>query len=162
LPGGHREWVVPGGHAGPFAHVSATSLNALLGCPLQWVLRYRAGIRTGGHALPPLFLLNGTLGHRLVEKLHAEGAFDLDNAELESRANAEFDELIVREGAVFLRSGMGFERSQLRSQLVRSMLELSRLLRAAGLRILAVEKPIDVSWRDTKLVGQIDLVVSTA
>jgi RecB family exonuclease len=162
LPGGHPEWVLPGGHAEPFGHVSATSLNALLGCPLQWVLRYRAGIRTGGHALPPLFLLNGTLGHRLVEKLHAQGAFDLDGAELERRANAELDELIVREGAVLLRSGMGFERSQLRSQLVRSMLELSRLLRAAGLRIIAVEKPIDVAWRDTKLVGQIDLLVSTA
>ena len=77
LPGGHPEWVVPGGHAAPIERFSATSLNALLGCPLQWVLRYRAGIRTGGHALPPLFLLNGTLGHRLVENLHAQGAFDL-------------------------------------------------------------------------------------
>jgi hypothetical protein len=159
LPGGHPEWLVPGNHASPLERLSATSLNSLLGCPLQWVLRYRAGIRTGGHALPPLYLLNGTLGHRLVEKLHASGAFELESAELETRATCELDELIVREGAVLLRSGMGFERSQLRTQLVRSVVELSRLLRAAGLRVVAVEKPVDVPWRETKLIGQIDLLV---
>jgi hypothetical protein len=56
---------------------------------------------------------------------------------------------------------MAFERSQLKRQLVRSVRELAQTLRQAGLRIVAVEKPIDVAWRGGKLVGRIDLLVET-
>jgi ATP-dependent helicase/nuclease subunit B len=161
LPGGHPDWVVPREHLSPIERWSNTSLNALLSCPLKWALRYRAGLRGGGHALPPLVKLSGTLGGRLVELLYAQGAFDLDDAALENRAESQLDELFRREGAVLLRTGMGFERSQLRRQLVRSMLALARTLRAAGLRILDVEKRIDVSWRGAKLEGRIDLLVAT-
>ncbi|HEY5376953.1 MAG TPA: PD-(D/E)XK nuclease family protein [Polyangiaceae bacterium] len=162
LPGGRPEWAVPAEDVAPIDHFSAASLNALLGCPLQWGLQYRAGVNSGGHALPPLFMLNGTLGHRLVELLHGQGAFDLPDDELESRAEVELDQLFEREGAILLRAGMAFERHQLRTQLVDSVLELSRSLRGAGLRILAVEKPIDVPWRGGKLVGRIDLLVATS
>jgi len=159
LPGGYGQWRVPIGTVAPIDHFSAASLNALLGCPLQWGLQYRAGVNSGGHALPPLFMLNGSLGHRLVEVLYGQGAFDLPQPALEERAEAELDQLFKREGAILLRAGMAFERTQLRRQLVDSMLELSRSLSGAGLRILAVEKPIDVTWRGVKLVGRIDLLV---
>jgi len=159
LPGGYGQWRVPLGTVAPIEHFSAASLNALLGCPLQWGLQYRAGLNSGGHALPPLFMLNGSLGHRLVEVLYAEGAFDLPQARLQERAEAELDQLFQREGAILLRAGMAFERAQLRRQLVDSMLELSRSLSRAGLRIVAVEKPIDVTWGGVKLVGRIDLLV---
>ena len=162
LPGGHQQWIVPAGDVTPIVHFSAASLNALLGCPLQWGLQYRAGINAGGHALPALFMLNGTLGHRLVELLHGQAAFDLPKDELEASAGSQLDQLFEREGAVLLRAGMAFERHQLRSQLVDSMLELSRALRESGLRILAVEKPVEVPWRGGKLVGRIDLLVATA
>jgi ATP-dependent helicase/nuclease subunit B len=162
LPGGHGEWRVPAESVAPIDHFSPASLNSLLGCPLQWGLQYRAGVTAGGHALPPLFMLNGTLGHRLVELLYPLGAFDLPPAELRERAEAELDQLFQREGAILLRAGMAFERSQLRRQLVTSMLELSSALRGAGLRILAVEKQIEVTWRDGKLVGRLDLLVATA
>ena len=162
LPGGHQEWVVPADDVAPIDHFSASSLNALLGCPLQWGLQYRAGVNAGGHALPPLFMLNGTLGHRLVELLHGEGAFGLPKDEFRAFAESQLDQLFVREGAILLRAGMAFERHQLRTQLVDSVLELSRALRGAGLRILAVEKPIEIPWRGGKLVGRIDLLVATA
>jgi ATP-dependent helicase/nuclease subunit B len=161
LPGGHPEWVVPSDHLSPSNAFSATSLDALLGCPLRWALQYRAGIRKGGDALPPIFLLSGKLGHRLIELLHAGSAFDLDDASLESRALDRLDELIEREGALLLRNGMGLERSQLKSQLVSSVLTLARTLRNAGLRIVAIEKRIDVEWRGGKLEGSIDLLVAT-
>lgn len=161
LPGGHSEWMVPEGDAPRIQHLSASSLSELLGCPLQWALHHGAGVRGGGHALPPLFRLNGTLGHRLVELLHQRGAFNRSDEELERSAQNQLDELFQREGAVFLRAGMGFERGQLRSQLVHAVLALSRALRAAGLRILAVEKPIDVSWRSARLKGSIDILVAT-
>jgi ATP-dependent helicase/nuclease subunit B len=159
LPGGYAQWRVPIGAVAPIDHFSAASLNALLGCPLQWGLQYRAGVNSGGHALPPLVMLNGSLGHRLVEVLFAQAAFELPLAALRERAEAELDQLFKREGSILLRAGMAFERAQLRKQLVDSMLELSRSLSTARLRILAVEKSIDIAWRGGKMVGRIDLLV---
>jgi RecB family exonuclease len=160
LPGGYSEWLVPPDHVAPIDRFSPASLEALLGCPLEWVLRYRAGARTGGHALPPLFLLNGSLGHRLVELLHGDGAFELEEAELRERAQARLQTLFQREGAVLLRSGMGFERAQLEQQLVGAAVELSRLLRRASLRIVAVEQAVEATWQGGKLEGRLDLLVA--
>ncbi len=161
LPGGRAEWA-PDCAVAPLAQFSYASLDALLGCPLRWVLRYRAGTYQGGHALPPLFQLSGSLGHRLVEVLHQQGAFDADESKLREGAVAVLAQLYEREAALLLRPGMAFERSQLERQLVNSVLELSRALRTAGLRIVAVEHPIDVTWGATKVEGRIDLVVANA
>lgn len=161
LPGGRSEWS-PACAVAPLEQFSYASLDALLGCPLRWVLRYRAGTYPGGHALPPLFQLSGSLGHRLVEVLHEQGAFDADELPLSERAVAALAELYEREAALLLRPGMAFERSQLERQLVNSVVELSRTLRAAGLRIVAVEHPINATWGAVKVEGRIDLVVANA
>ena len=159
LPGGQTEWHVPEKHLTPFDRFSPASLEALLGCPLEWALRYRAGTRSGGHALPPLYLLNGSIGHRLVELLHLAGSFELDEAALRLDAESRLETLFRHEGAVLLRPGMAFERGQLTEQLVRAVLELSRLLRQHGLRIAAVEKPVEAPWQGGTLEGRLDLLV---
>ena len=161
LPGGQSEWRVPTEQVALPEYFSPTSLEALLGCPLEWALRYRALVRPGGHALPPLYLLNGSLGHRLVELLHGAGAFEADEVSLATLAEAQLKTLFEREGAVLLRPGLGFERAQLERQLLRAVLELARLLRGAGLRIVAVEQSIDAPWQDGRLKGQLDLLVAT-
>ena len=56
---------------------------------------------------------------------------------------------------------MAFERAQLQRQLVDSVLELARALREAQLRILAVEKPVEIAWRGAVLVGRIDVLVES-
>ena len=161
LPGGQQEWVVPAEHMVPMDHFSSSSLNSLLGCPLQWALQYRARLNAGGHSLPPLHMLSGTLGHRLVEVLHGQGAFDLADTGLQECAEREVDVLFAREGSILLRAGMVFERSQLRRQLVHAVIVLAGALRAADLHIVAVEKPIEAEWRGVKLTGSIDLLVAT-
>lgn len=161
LPGGQQEWAVPAEHMLPIDHFSSSSLNSLLGCPLQWALQYRARLNAGGHSLPPLHMLSGTLGHRLVEVLHGQGAFDMSDAGLQEVAERAIDALFVREGSILLRAGMAFERSQLRRQLVQSVMVLADALHAADLHIVAVEKPIEAEWRGVKLTGSIDLLVAT-
>jgi RecB family exonuclease len=161
LPGGHSEWQVPAEQIAPLDRFSPANLEALLGCPLQWALRYRASVRPGGHALPPLYLLNGSLGHRLVELLHGTGAFEADEASLRAQAEAQLKPLLEREGAVLLRPGLGFERAQLEQQLIRAVLQLARLLRGAGLRIVAVEQGVEAPWQHGRLEGRLDLLVAT-
>lgn len=161
LPGGRTEWN-PTCAIAPLEQLSYSSLEALLGCPLRWVLSYRAGTYSGGHALPALVKVAGSLGHRLVEVLYEEGAFDATEANLGERALAVLTELYEREAALLLRPGMAFERGQLERQLVGSVVELARSLSAAQLRIVAVEHPLDVKWGPAKVGGRIDLVVAHA
>jgi hypothetical protein len=95
-----------------------------------------------------------------VELLHVERAFGLEEHDLRQRAEVCLETLFQREGAVLLRPGMGFERAQLEQQLIASVLELSRLLRGAGLHIVSVEQPIEASWQGGKLKGRLDLLVA--
>ncbi|HTA89808.1 MAG TPA: PD-(D/E)XK nuclease family protein [Polyangiaceae bacterium] len=159
LPGGIHEWSVPSEDVIPVDQLSTLSLTSLLGCPLRWALGYRAGLNSGGHALPPLFIVNGTLGHRLIEVLHDQDAFALPESPFREQAETELDALFRTEGAILLRAGMAFERSQLRRQLVDAVVELARLLKRAELRIIAVERELEASWRGLTLVGRIDLLV---
>ncbi len=161
LPGGHSEWRVPAEQIVPVDRFSPASLEALLGCPLEWALRHRAAVRSGGHALPPLHLLNGSLGHRLIELLHGTGAFEADETSLRAQAEAHLKPLFEREGALLLRPGLGFERAQLEQQLLHAVLELARLLRGAGLRIVAVEQSIEAPCEGGRLDGRLDLLVAT-
>lgn len=160
LPGGYSEWRLPPDPLASVESFSPASLERLLGCPLEWALHHRAGVHPGGNALPPLYLLSGSLGHRLVELLHGSGAFGLEESALRPEAEARLDALFQREGAVLLRSGMGFERAQLKQQLVLAVVELSRFLHAAGLHLVAVEKRVEASWQGGKLEGRLDVLVA--
>lgn len=162
LPGGHLEWNIGSPVRGGARRFSATSLGALLACPLRWVLSYAAQLKSARQALPPLHRLAGTLGHRLVEVLHQRGNFDEPEALLEANARSTLDGLIPREGALLLRPGMSFEREQVTTQLVRAVVELARSLRSARLRIVAVEHPVQMPWRAGELGGRIDVLVEAA
>jgi RecB family exonuclease len=160
LPGGHLEWTA-GVELPPPGHHSAYRLAALFACPFKWGLEYYAGLRSAGHGLPRLHQLSGTLGHRLVEVLHAERAFELADEPLAKRARVVLDELVQREGTLLLRPGMSFELSQLREQLVQAITELARILRAHAATIDSVERSFSMPWRSGVLEGRLDLLLRT-
>src|SRR5690606_33292064 len=76
LPKAHGTWKVELGKPFIFERYSASSLSSLLGCPLQWALTSLAGLSSEEQALSSQHLLNGMLGHCLIEELYAAGAFD--------------------------------------------------------------------------------------
>jgi ATP-dependent helicase/nuclease subunit B len=158
LPGGHAEWTADE-TPWPVAEIhSPSSLSALLGCPLQWGLQYRAGLRSEVLRLPAAHMLNGMLGHRLIEELHREGSLALPESELIAAAERLLDGLFVQEGAPLLQPGKASERSQVRHQLVGAVCVLARALQDSGLQLLAVEKELLVPWQDTQLTGRIDML----
>lgn len=160
LPEARPEWAIDGGQLRPALRHSASSLEALVGCPLRWVLTYAAGLREGGIASisdgPVLF---GTLGHRLVEELHGAGVL-AQGIELERHFDEHLERLLREEAAVLLRPGMTFELAQLRRQYLVAVQQLVALLAASGLTVADVESEIDVSWRRGQLKGRLDLLLS--
>jgi RecB family exonuclease len=158
LPVGRAEWTVNFTTPLEVAAHSPSSLSTLLGCPLRWVLEQLAGLESERSSIPPMYLLSGMLGHRLIEELHGRGAFRLSEAELEVEAARELDGLFEREGAVLHRPGQGNERAQLRRQLIDAACGLVRVLRQDGFSVVAVEQPFEVPWQGARLRGRTDLL----
>jgi len=159
LPEARAEWTLDGANLPPSAHHSASSLDSLVGCPLRWVLNYRAGLRAGSIAsLPGSPMLQGSLGHRLVESLHDGGGLHR-SADLGARLDAHLGRLLREEASVLLRAGMTFELAQLRRQLSASVTSLVDLLAASGLSVVDVESQVVVAWRGGELEGRLDLLL---
>lgn len=158
LPVQHQTWNVTLDDPVMIGPASAASISSMLGCPLQWALSSWAGLDSEGAGLPATHLLNGTLGHRLIEELHVAGAFEDASVKFRARAELLVDGLIAREGAVLLRPGKAHERDQLRKQLVDAACTLRRTLTDNTLELIGAEQVFEIPWRATTLRGRWDLL----
>lgn len=159
LPEARPEWRVPPKSLAR-EHHSASSLETLLGCPLRFAFEKVAGIRAGSVAsLPDGPLLNGKLGHRLVEELHRRGHLAGARTAIAGHVGALLDELMPREAASLLGPGASFERIQLEDQLRLAATTLFDRLTVAKLVVAEVEVATEVEWNGSKLYGRIDLLL---
>lgn len=160
LPAARPQWVIPPTCL-PFpASQSASNLEALVSCPLKWVLRYGAGLHPGSNrSLPSGPLLNGKLGHRLIEEVHTAGALS-DPVRAAECAGSVFDRLVSQEAGVLLCNGNGSELTQLRAQLCAAVTSLSTLIAASALQVVGVEVEACATVRGRKLEGRIDLLLA--
>jgi RecB family exonuclease len=159
LPEARNEWRLDATHLGASARHSASSLDALVGCPLQWVLKYPGELHAGAlDSIASGPLLYGKLGHRLVEELHQAGAL-ANPPELGNAIAARIDRLLREEGSVLLRPGMTFELAQFREQLAKAIARLVEVLVESKLTVVDVEVAVDVPWRMGTLRGRLDLLL---
>jgi ATP-dependent helicase/nuclease subunit B len=162
LPPAKQFWTLPARHLAPLATASPTSLETLLGCPLRWVLRYKAGIREPLiQVLLERQLLYGNFAHRLVGDYLSESiGRALPEPELAAAEIGRcFDELIGSEAATLARPGMDREKTHVRETLVRATRSLVRLLRRGDYRVVSVEQPHEGDFLLGKLAGRTDLIV---
>ena len=159
LPEARPEWRLDPAYLGAAVRHSATSLDALVGCPLQWVFKYPAHIQPGAlDSISSGPQLCGKLGHRLVEELHGAGVL-ANPAALGKAVASSLDRLLREEAAVFLLPGATFELAQLRDQLGRAVTSLAELLTESKLTVVGVEVVVEAPWRAGVLGGRLDLLL---
>ena len=162
LPHGRSEWHLDASFLGTSAKHSATSLEALVGCPLKWTFRYPADLHAGSlTSIARGPLLYGKLGHRVVEELHREGALGRPGT-LGAAIAACIERLVAEEGTVLLRPGMASELAQLRGQMTVAVTRLVEMLAESRLTLVDVEVAVDGPWREGTLGGRIDLLLRDA
>lgn len=161
LPRAALEWRVRPSVLALPERMSATSLEAMLGCPLKWALTYRARLRPAPVAeVPSPEKLAGQLGHRLIEELYGASATDTTTVQGSSTASDRLERLIEEEAALLLRPGMSFERAQLRRDLLRTADGLRQFFEKSGYAVVASEKADVIPWQGTNLHGRIDLLLA--
>ena len=141
---------------------SAGAMEALLACPLRWLLDSVVHLRAGEMTtLPEDALLYGKLGHRLAEELHGRRALD-HPARLEEVLEPLLDDLLDSEGGPLALPGLSAERVQVRRKLIRAMRALCDFLVENEMNVVEVEHGMEADWDGRRLKGRLDLLVTRA
>lgn len=160
-------WQVPGlaGQA-PHPTESATSLATLLGCPLRYVLEYRAGLR-------PRRELGLTAGNRLLgivahdvlaEHLAAHPAATSERI-VETDLRERFAHTFANVATLLRVPGMDRERAEVEAVTTRAAKILRAALQQGGCEVVAVERDFETAPAEAaeaaepSLRGRVDLVV---
>jgi RecB family exonuclease len=165
LPAPRPEWSLDQGVLARREHLSPSSIEMLIACPLRFVLEKEAGLREAQViSMPEDRNLFGTVGHRLVEKLHQQKLLGCgtraDRARLRSAAETTLDLLLRQEATPLLVVGRSGDRAQYRSLIVDSVVALDDLLRRSKLTVVSVEQEIEIEWDGRTLEGRLDLLLN--
>lgn len=159
------EWAAPAGEIHPREFESASSLASLLGCPLQWTLRYASGLRAGvRQSVPNAENLVGTLAHRIAQEIFPPGA-PPEPEVAESLAAERFEELLPKMAATLLLPGAAGELTAARRSVPPALEELARFMRSENLTVVGVESEFSAPGTlasGTGVSGRIDLRAATA
>lgn len=158
LPGPIAVWEAPAGRIGARARESATSLESLLGCPLQWTLRHHAHLREGVLLdMADGNRIKGNVAHEVLARFLSRPP-PADDAAVRRAVDALLDELLPAIGSPLLLPGRLRDREDLRRNTVEGAVALVRILREASLSVTATERTVDVALdAATILQGAIDL-----
>ena len=155
LPTAQRKWQVTPGSVPLRAEESPSGAGSLIGCSLQWVLRYACDIRAATTAaLPAEQQLYGTLVHDLISKLVAEttGSPALAApAAAKARMAILFDEVGPQLAAPLFQPGAEADRIRVRYVAVEATRAIWSLLYRSG---------SGVTTEDTKKIPALGRILS--
>ena len=137
-PTARRDWTVPAKIIGPRDVESPSGLEKLLGCPLAWVLSYKAELyRRGPAALPSENQMVGTLLHEVMHQVFANGYTNPTDAT--AKAQMLFDRLVPEMASPLLRPENATLYGRARIGIAQAMAELTRKLSSAKLTLAIAE-----------------------
>jgi hypothetical protein len=159
LPQAQREWHTA--HSVPPRETeSPSSAGVLLGCPLQWTLRYAGRIKGGSSAvLSEGSQLHGTLVHDIIARLLTEPL--TSPAEAEKKAGRIFDTLGPSLATPLFLPGAEALRASVRRVTVLAARDLVERLKLWGAKVVASEKEYEGIGLGTRLAGTPDLVIDS-
>ena len=157
-------WKVPPATLRPSAPFSATSLEALLGCPFRWALAHQAQLRPGRAIdLPGDSRLLGDFAHRILQDMVlGEERLDLATStpdDATAWALDTFDARVATEAAPLVRPGREVERDAARTLVGGAAAALTRHLKAGKWRPTEAEKEVHGTFVGKPVHGYVDLVL---
>ncbi|UYB50115.1 PD-(D/E)XK nuclease family protein (plasmid) [Lysinibacillus capsici] len=163
LPNAIRNWVIPNEHISLREKESATSLEKLLRCPLDWTLQYAAKIKaTPTLSLPNESKMLGNLGHKILEYLINEGTLQKVE-QIEERTGQLFRQFVPQMAAPLLLPEQQSNYRRVLIELQKSMRQFAHFVQQANISIVETEKLVNKTWQDQiELEGRLDLYAKTA
>lgn len=161
LPAPRRTWRVQADRLAPRSVESPSGLDALLGCPFQWALRYTGRLREMDSPLledRTSTRLLGSLVHHVLNRLLERGRPAPEDAA--TQAGAIFDDEAPRRVASLWLPGAETVRAQVRRAAMASARAIATLMRAAGTPEAASEQARSLELLGGTFEGRPDLVLA--
>ncbi len=157
-------WNVPPLTLTSTADLSASSLDAYLGCSFRWALHYQARLTPGGGVnLPEGSRLLGDFAHRILQDMLCgpdKLAFPkAKHADARAWAEQAFGERVGLEAAPLVRRGGEVELDRARTLVANAAGALLDFLKRSGWRPVDVERVVTGTFAGLPASGRIDLVV---
>ncbi|MBB5374454.1 PD-(D/E)XK nuclease family protein [Acidocella aromatica] len=162
-PAPRRDWAVPAKLIGPREMESPSGLEKLLGCPLAWVLSYKAKLYARGPAaLPSPNQMVGTLLHEVMHQVFANGYASPTDAA--AKAQALFERLAPEMAAPLLKPDYATFYGRARTRISQAMADLTAKLASAKLRLVGAEESFTraLPGQVGTLGGRLDLLFEGA
>lgn len=140
--------------------VSATELEDRLACPLKWVFKHRATLRSSSIAqLPDDYRLKGSFCHKILEYAFSDGGELPPVEEAVARVERLFDERLELDAAPLAQSDKFRERQSLRRELANATRVLISTLASGGYRVKGIEVEVEGEAFGKPLSGSIDCLI---
>ena len=151
------QWQPPAGVLTDRSRTSATEMQTRLACPLKWTLSYQANLKHSAIAqLPSNFLLKGSFGHSVLERVFGDGGDLPAEADAMRRVCEVFDERLPLDAAPLAQPKLAGDRRRLREELSSATRTLVRALAAGRYRIVGIEAEVEATATGKDLSGWID------
>ncbi len=158
-PAPRRDWRLPSQLIGPRDVESPSGLEKLLGCPLAWVLSYKAKLHARGPAaLPDLSQMVGKLLHEVMHEVFANGYDNPPDAT--AKAQTLFERLVPEIASPLLKPENATLYERARISIGQAMADLTSKLAVSRLTLASTEKDFTRSLpgQTGQLTGRLDLL----
>lgn len=151
---------IPGDPVFAPASLSYTQMSALLGCPMQWALKYHAGLNVPDTlAVPTGNQMIGTFCHRIIQELYAEPVRQWPPVEAEAKAGELYDSLVGSMASELLLDGNELENKRYRLAIVNAVKQLVGAIDRLGLTVEKAEAWLEGDLDGVKFRGKADLLL---
>lgn len=143
-------------------HLSYSQMNMLIGCPMNWILKYHAGLHAAdAHNLPTGNQMIGSLCHRIVELLYAEPVKQWQPDDAAQKASTLFDELTRSMAAELLLEGHEVDIRRYKRAIVEAVRKLVNAICRLNLTVEVAERKLEGTLQSTPFIGFADLILRT-
>ncbi len=129
---------------------SASSMQTMIDCPLQWYFQYQLGLKSGSASMQNEYLTLGNLLHEIIERLSADKSL---TSWTEQNVTALFEQTVWEQAAFLNDKGRKAEKDAVLETTLNAVSQLKAFIQDNGLKIVAVEEPLP----DGEFSGFIDM-----
>lgn len=139
--------------------LSYTQMKTLFGCPMEWALKYHAGLRLpNSQTIPTGNQMIGTLCHRIVEELYSGNGY-IDAASAKKSAEVLYDRLLPAMASELLIEGKALERQRYKVMIGEAVKKLVETIDRLGLTVEKTEVPLKATVNGTLFTGFADMLL---
>ena len=144
----------------PPARLSYSQMTAMLGCPMNWALKYHAGLKVPDTlSIPTGNQMIGSFCHRIIEELYSESGRQWTPEDAQAKALELYDSLVGSMASELLLDGKELDNMRYRAAMGNAVKQLVAAIDRYGLAVEKAEGKLEGDLEGIPFMGFADLLL---